>query len=217
MVIQKMLTETNYEKANKKNKYIVIHYTANDGDTALNNCKYFYRTYRGASAHYFVDEKSIWQCVEDKDIAWSVGASRYKNDCRNSNSINIELCSYKDKGIYFIKQKTAELAAELVATLMKKYNIPLSHVIRHYDVTGKNCPAPYVERKSEWTEFKEMCKDMLNIEEIKINVNGEDINVNRILINGENYIKIRDLGAFIDIGYNNVTKKITLDTNVDAK
>ena len=42
---------------------------------------------------------------------------------------------------------------------MKEYNIDLNHVIRHYDVTGKTCPAPYVNNDKyktswTWTEFK---------------------------------------------------------------
>ena len=42
---------------------------------------------------------------------------------------------------------------------MKDYNIDINHVIRHYDVTGKICPNPYVKNnklKTSWTwdEFK---------------------------------------------------------------
>ena len=38
--------------------YLVIHYTANNGDTAENNVKYFANNPNlAASAHYFVDEK----------------------------------------------------------------------------------------------------------------------------------------------------------------
>ena len=54
-------------------KYIVIHYTANNGDTARNNGEYFGREYVGASANYFVDSKEIIQSVLDKHIAWHCG------------------------------------------------------------------------------------------------------------------------------------------------
>ena len=39
---------------------------------------------------------------------------------------------------------------------MNKYGVPVSHVIRHYDVTGKICPNPYVYNTSAhtWDEFK---------------------------------------------------------------
>ena len=42
-------------------KYIVIHYTGNDGDTAMNNAKYYASTVVKSSAHYFVDNKEIVQ------------------------------------------------------------------------------------------------------------------------------------------------------------
>ena len=68
-------------------KYIVIHYTGNSNDTAINNCKYFQTSGRGASAHFFVDETNIYQSVELKDKAWHCGSSSgYKTDCRNSAS-----------------------------------------------------------------------------------------------------------------------------------
>ena len=37
---------------------------------------------------------------------------------------------------------------------MKKYNIPADHVIRHYDVTGKDCPKYFVENSNAWSDFK---------------------------------------------------------------
>lgn len=139
----------NYGKTRdtKNIKFIVIHYTANKTDKAVNNCKYFQTAGRNASAHYFVDNDGVWQSVEDNIVAWSVGGSRYTNYkttggakfygiCTNSNSISIELCS--TNGI--ITDKTQDNAIELVKILMKKYNIPISNVIRHFDVTGKKCP-----------------------------------------------------------------------------
>ena len=46
-------------------KYIVIHYTANNGDTAQNNCSYFSGANRNASAHYFVGDDGIYQSVPE--------------------------------------------------------------------------------------------------------------------------------------------------------
>ena len=37
---------------------------------------------------------------------------------------------------------------------MKKYNIPIKNVIRHYDVTHKRCPEPYVRDVQSWNKFK---------------------------------------------------------------
>ena len=57
-------------------RYLVIHFTANDGDTAKNNADYFAREAPGVSAHFFVDEKEIWQSVREKDIAWHCGTRK---------------------------------------------------------------------------------------------------------------------------------------------
>jgi N-acetylmuramoyl-L-alanine amidase len=100
----------------------------------------------------------VWQSVKDTDTAWHCGAKSYKHKiCRNSNSIGVEMCSRKDsKGKYYFKDETVKNATKLVKDLMKKYNIPIENVIRHYDVTGKNCPAPMVEDAKKWNEFKKM-------------------------------------------------------------
>ena len=150
-------------KTNKQNKYIVIHYVG-AVSTAKNNVDYFATTYRGASAHYFVDETSIWQSVEEYNIAWHCGATTYKHpDCRNNNSIGIEMCVKKDSsGRWYFEEDTVKNTVELVKSLMGKYNIPIDRVIRHYDVTGKNCPAPYVDNPKEWDKFK----SRLTIEEL---------------------------------------------------
>ena len=157
MTIQKNLTTRNFTDKNDSSriKYIVIHYTGNDGDTAYNNTKYFKTEYRGASAHYFVDETSIWQCVLDEDVAWHCGTTGtyYHKECRNTNSIGIELCSKKKDGKYYIPEETIVNAIELIHYLRQLYNIPMENILRHYDVTHKNCPAPFVEHKNQWQTF----------------------------------------------------------------
>lgn len=157
MNINKLITKTNFKQGNgKQNKYIVIHYVGATGG-AQDNCRYFLSNYRGASAHYFVGHKGeIWQCVEDKDIAWHCGANTYKHPyCRNSNSIGIEMCCrQKTNGTWYFEDATVKAAIELTKELMKKYNIPAENVIRHYDVTGKTCPEPYVRDAAAWGEFK---------------------------------------------------------------
>ena len=137
--------------------WIVVHYTANDGDTDTNNAHYFQGAGRGASAHYFVDEDSITQTVRDSDTAWHCGAERggsYFNGARNANSIGIEMCSDVVGGRYTITEQTAVRTAGLVRSLMDKYNIPLSRVCRHYDVTHKACPEPWVRNPQLWEDFK---------------------------------------------------------------
>lgn len=182
MEINSFITQYNKEVVkNKKNEWIVIHYTANDGDTAKGNCNYFSKPLpkeKRASANYFVDEKYIWQCVEDECIAWHVGAKTYYNDCRNANSIGIELCSRINKktGEYYIKEETIRNAQILTAYLMERYNIKLDHVCRHYDVTRKVCPAPFVRHPEQWESFKagiEWIDDLLYLKE-QGRLNGAD-------------------------------------------
>lgn len=157
MIINKLLTKTNFRKGNgKQNKYLVIHYVGATG-SAEDNCKYFQTAYRGASAHYFVGHKGeVWQCVLDTDISWHCGANNYKHPyCRNDNSIGIELCCRKKSdGTWYFEDATVSAAIELTKELMAKYNIPASNVLRHYDITGKNCPEPFVRDAAAWNNFK---------------------------------------------------------------
>lgn len=163
MNITKQLTLVNYSKGDgqgnpKKNEYIVIHYVG-AVSTAKNNADYFRSINRGASAHYFVDEKDIYQVVRDEDSAWHCGASKYYCGCRNKNSLSIEMCCYMNKGKLDIKEEVVNKAIQLTKELMNTYNIPVENVVRHYDVTHKNCPAPFVEDNKRWVQFK---KDLVS-------------------------------------------------------
>lgn len=168
--INRMISGYNFYKGDiSRIKYIVIHYVGGLS-TAEQNCKYFAGGDRSASAHYFVGhDGEIWQSVEDANSAWHCGASSYKHyECRNTNSIGIELCCRKkntgtmsatDKDWYF-EDATVKAAVELTRYLMEKYGVPAENVIRHYDVTGKICPNPYVYNTTEhtWEEFKALIR-----------------------------------------------------------
>lgn len=157
MIRELLAHSSNYTAMTGRNiKYIVIHYTGNDGDTAEENCKYFAAANRKASAHFFVDEREIWRSVKDKDRAWHCGGKVYYHDyCRNSNSIGIEICSRKDSdGRYYFMPAAVALAVELTRAKMAEYGIPAENVMRHYDVTHKICPAPFVQDEAAWENFK---------------------------------------------------------------
>lgn len=142
-------------------RYIVMHYTANNGDTARNNCDYYHRVGGlQASAHYFVDEHGAMQSVRECDTAWHCGARAYWHpECRNGNSIGIEMCSRKRAdGSYYILPETVANAAALAREIMQRYGIDTEHVLRHYDVTGKRCPMPWVDDPAQWVAFKDMLK-----------------------------------------------------------
>ena len=140
-------------------EYIVVHYTGISGDTAQNNLDYFARTKTGTSAHYFVDENEVCQSVRDTDVAWHCGSKNPRHPyCRNANSIGVEMCN----SLNGVPEATKERTAALVRELMDQYDIPADHVLRHFDVTGKKCPAPWVDRPEEWDDFKKM----LEVEEV---------------------------------------------------
>ena len=134
-------------------QYIVVHYTANKGDTAQNNLDYFARVKTGTGAHYFVDENEVCQSVKDTDVAWHCGSDHPAHPyCRNANSMGVEMCD----SVGAVPAATMARTAALVRELMGRYNIPADHVLRHYDVTGKRCPAPWVDDPGEWAAFKAM-------------------------------------------------------------
>lgn len=176
MKINKNITTINHTRyTNRDIKYIVLHYFGAFG-TAEANSKYFKSVNRQASAHYFVDETSVWQVVDDSNAAWHCGDSGkgvLKNQCTNRNSLGIEMRPNKmnrksqgstDRDWYF-EQSTIDNTLELVKAKMEEYNIPIENVIRHGDITGKLCPRPFFGKdinlyynqvaNNLWLNFKE--------------------------------------------------------------
>ena len=169
----------NYGGARSADKieYIVIHYTGNDGDHDEGNANYFKNNIVKASAHYFVDDDSITLSVPELFAAWSVGGTKWK-DCAstgggtmygkitNANSISVEMCDTLRNGTIKATEQTMANTATLVKSLMKKYNIDIDHIYRHFDVTGKHCPA-YFMNAAAWAEFKERLKESDPVEVYK--------------------------------------------------
>lgn len=158
-----------YSYGSRDVKYVVIHYTGNSSDTAKANANYFSGGSRSASAHYFVDANSCYQSVALNNAAWAVGGtSVYKHaDCRNKNSISIEMCC---SGNYTVSEQTISNTAYLCAELCKYIGITAdtvdTFVLRHYDVWDKQCPAQWATNNSEgWIAFKEKVKAVLRNKE----------------------------------------------------
>lgn len=150
--IQRMISLYNNSSRNGNSiKYIVLHYTGNSTDTARANVNYFNTANRNASAHYFVDNNSIWQCVEDSRASWNCGDGRGRYGITNSNSIAIEMCC--TGGV--VSARTEQNALELTKYLMKKYNVPADRVVRHYDASRKICPNWSANNWSRWWAFKQ--------------------------------------------------------------
>ncbi|MGX7196714.1 N-acetylmuramoyl-L-alanine amidase [Enterococcus olivae] len=144
--INKKISKYNFYKGNDI-KYIIIH-DVGSKSTAKNNVDYFAGGNRNASAHYFVDDTSIWQSVEDHNGAWSVGDGGNKYGINNTNSIGIEMCLPSGT----VTAKTEQNTLELVKYLMAKYNVPADRVVRHYDASRKNCPAQF-NLDGKWTRW----------------------------------------------------------------
>lgn len=150
-------------KRGQKIEFIVVHYTAGKNDNAQSNGMYFSREdTKKTSAHYFVDENVVVRSVSDDVVAYHCGGAMYRHPkCRNANSIGVEICTKYEDGVYYFSTAATDRAARLISELMATYDIPLENVVRHYDVIGKICPAPFVgEGHSLWNLFKERIMDM---------------------------------------------------------
>lgn len=171
-ITQNLLTINKYSRpAIKINtiKGIVVHYTASPMGTAIANRNYFEnlknQTTRYASAHYIVGlQGEIIQCVPENEICYHVGATTYKTTklgtYPNNCTIGVEMCNIDTTGNF--STDTYNMSVELCANLLKKYNLTIDGLFRHYDVTGKACPLLFVNNESKWLEFKSKVAEKLN-------------------------------------------------------
>lgn len=128
-------------------KYIVIHYTGNTGDTAKENATYFATSNtRQAGAHFFVDKQGIiYKSINMEHTAWAVGgkyslsggAGKYYGLCTNSNSVSIELCD-----CCIDTNHEQMLSVKYMVKHIQSKCPNAKTIIRHWDVNGKDCPAP---------------------------------------------------------------------------
>lgn len=130
---------------------IVIHYTANPGTSAQDNRNYFEGLKDShvtkASSHFIIGlEGEIVQCIPCNEWA-------YASNGRNKDTISIECCIPDDSGKF--TQKTYDSLVELVSWLCFRYGLTAEDLLRHYDITGKNCPKYYVEHADAWETFLE--------------------------------------------------------------
>lgn len=160
MKINEKLVKYNFSsRKGEPIKYIVIHDTGNPnkGSDAEAHFKLHDRADRGASAHYFVDDKQILRIIKDSDKSWHCGDGKGKYGIINENSIGIEMCINVDGDF----AKTYKNTLDLVKHLMDKHNIPIDRVVRHYDASRKSCPDTWKQNNwAKWNKFKEDLKKM---------------------------------------------------------
>lgn len=246
MEIKRNIIKYNFTKTTgRKIKYIVIHYTAgttSNGGAALNTVKNVFGIKgNNASAHYVVDDLNVVQCVDDFNISFHCGTKgKYKHPyCRNANSLGIEICSNhdnfinynktpaSDKGWYFTAS-SVKRAAELTAYLMKKHNINIGCVLRHFDVTGKDCPAPMVDENKNgsenWNNFIKLVLKFYNgiTTENSDNINKTSENENKEVLSMK-YHTLEEIPSwgkesikyFIENGYLKGISNKDLDISLD--
>lgn len=172
------------ESPNRSIEYLAMHYTAGTSSAtgAANGiANYFNSPEAGGTADFIVDDGSIVQFNPDpkKYFCHAVGdnaitgqgttslAASLHGTAGNPNSISIEMCSSIKPGgnsndamdpNWYITEETENNAAGLAAKLLKDYNIPQDHLIMHHHVSGKICPAPWVQDESKlanWEAFKQ--------------------------------------------------------------
>lgn len=132
---------------------IVVHYVANPQSTAEDNRNYFDRLAdqsgdgaTSASAHFVIGlDGEIIQCIPINEIA-------YASNNRNGDSIAIECCHPDETGKF--TEATYASLVKLTAWLCDETGISRKQVIRHYDITGKDCPRYFVGDEDAWKQFK---------------------------------------------------------------
>lgn len=130
---------------------IVIHYTANPGSTAQENRDYFENLSSGeedvyASSHFVIGmDGEIIQCIPSTEMS-------YASNDRNTDTLAIECCHPDETGRF--TDATYSSLVELTAWLCKAFDLTPDDVIRHYDITGKDCPRYYVENEDAWEQLK---------------------------------------------------------------
>lgn len=142
----------------KKVKNVVIHWVANAGTSAQNNRSYFSNLADPAanpegvkaSSHFVVGlEGEIIQCVP-------IDEKSYCTNWRNDDTISIEVCHPDWEGKF--NDVTYQSVIKLTAWLLEQFDLTSEDVIRHFDVTGKDCPKYYVVHEDAWEQLKQDVK-----------------------------------------------------------
>lgn len=177
--IEKFIDPNKYSRPQLKLsgvKKLVVHYTANPGATAQNHFDYFNKTIveekRFASAHIFVDRRQALNIIPLNEVAYHANDVQKKNangtpyrgvaalgSNANLTSLGIELCIEKDGSFH---PDTLALAGYVFAELCRKFGLNECDIVRHYDVTAKNCPAPFVANPADFDGFKNRVHAILN-------------------------------------------------------
>jgi N-acetylmuramoyl-L-alanine amidase len=148
-------------------KGLVIHWTANPGGSDTAHKTFFDGADGGGSryagAHLFIDKDSATQIIPFDEVAYHANEKNCKivklGSNANQNTIGIEMCVEKDGTIH---PETIKRTVQVIAHLCQFYKLGVNDIYRHYDITGKNCPAPWVTEPSLFGQFKKDVNAILN-------------------------------------------------------
>lgn len=189
-ISDKFLTHNRPYTKRKKTTAVAVHWVANPGSSASATRNYFQNTDRSVSSNYVVGlNGEIICCIPDEEVSWCTNQA-------NSYTVSIETCHPDWTGKF--NENTYKSLVELTAHLCRKYNLnPLSGgVIRHFDVTGKNCPKCFVKQKnggsddnsnSAWNKFKSDVADAMGVSDNHDSFNPYCVKV----ISSDGFINIR--------------------------
>ncbi len=129
---------------------IVVHYVGNPGTTAQQNRNYFASLAdthaASASSHFVIGlNGEVLQCIPMNEVA-------YCSNDRNNDTLSIECCHPGEDGAF--NEETYTSLIRLLRTLCDLYDLNSGDILRHYDVTGKECPLYYVEHEDAWEQLK---------------------------------------------------------------
>lgn len=170
-----------------------------------------------------VDDSNIVRTVPDHEKAFHCGTrwNRYHDDAHtimgttpdtrpidspNNYTIGIEMCVNVDSDFSLTRQNTIELTQ----LLLNKYSLSVDNVYRHFDMTGKPCPAMMLDDES-WNRFKDevngvdrpIASPSVKVQARELNVRKEPRGVPPILrqlYNGQIVPKLEEKGNWIRIG-----------------
>lgn len=155
-ILDKLLSINEYSRSGEQQgqiQFIVVHWVGNAGSSAVGNRNYFeslatsHATY--ASSHYIIGlDGEIIRCIPENEVAFHSGSHSM-----NRKSIGIEDCHPDWEGKF--NDNTYNSLVELCADICQRYGLGINNVIRHYDVTVKDCPHYYVQNPDAWEQFKQ--------------------------------------------------------------
>lgn len=138
-------------------EYFAVHYLGVNGE----NPDLYGGGYGG---HFYVSKTgAVYQAALPTDKVWHVGASSgfsyIHPTARNSNTVGVECATFtasgrnNDSETWYFTEATQVAAAKLAASFLYVYGLDMSRLLRHGDITTKNCPSPLKRDQGKGTNW----------------------------------------------------------------